>query len=87
VIKEEWDRIMAVNLKSAFFCAQAVVPDMKEGKWGRLIFMSSLAGRMGGYVNGLGYSAAEAGMIGLARGPRYAWPLGYYLKRHRAGND
>jgi 3-oxoacyl-[acyl-carrier protein] reductase len=68
VTEEEWDRIMAVNLKSAFFCAQAVVPDMKEGKWGRLIFMSSLAGRMGGYVNGLGYSAAKAGMIGLARG-------------------
>lgn len=68
ITEEEWDKIMAVNLKSMFFSSQAVLPYMKKKKWGRIINMSSLAGRMGGYKNGLAYSASKAGIIGLSQG-------------------
>lgn len=65
ITEEEWDRIMAVNLKSVFFATQQVIPYMKAKKAGRIINLSSLAGRMGGYANGVAYSASKAGIIGL----------------------
>jgi len=65
ITEEEWDRMMAVNLKSVFFASQMVLPAMKSRKWGRIINMSSSAGRMGGYANGVGYAASKAGIIGL----------------------
>jgi 3-oxoacyl-[acyl-carrier protein] reductase len=67
ITEEEWDRIMAVNLKSVFFSIQQALPFMKEKKGGRIISISSLAGRMGGYANGVAYSASKAGIIGLTR--------------------
>ena len=68
ITEQEWDKIMAVDLKSVFFASQKALPLMKKNGWGRIINMSSLAGRMGGYANGLVYSAAKAGIIGLTRG-------------------
>jgi len=68
ITEEEWDSMMDINLKSCFFASQKVLPSMKRKGWGRIINMSSLAGRMGGYANGLGYSATKAGIIGLSRG-------------------
>lgn len=41
---------------------------MKNKKYGKIVNLSSLAGRMGGYANGLVYSATKAGIIGLTRG-------------------
>ncbi len=67
ITEEEWDRMMAVNLKSVFFSIQQALPFMKEKKGGRIISISSLAGRMGGYTNGVAYSASKAGIIGLTR--------------------
>ena len=68
ITEEEWDRMMAINLKGVFFFAQKSIPYMKKKKWGRIINMSSLAGRMGGYANGLAYSASKAAIIGLSQG-------------------
>lgn len=68
VTEEEWDNIVAINLKSVFFATQAVLPYMKEKKYGKILNLSSLAGRNGGIANGLGYSATKAGIIGLTRG-------------------
>jgi NAD(P)-dependent dehydrogenase (short-subunit alcohol dehydrogenase family) len=68
ITEQEWDTIMAVNLKGVFFAMQQVLPYMKAKKAGRIISMSSLAGRMGGYANGVGYSASKAGIIGLTMG-------------------
>jgi 3-oxoacyl-[acyl-carrier protein] reductase len=65
VTEVEWDRIMAVNLKGVFFASQQVIPYMKKKGWGRIINLSSLAGRMGGYGNGCIYAASKAGIIGL----------------------
>ena len=56
---------MNINLKSAFLVTQAVLPGMRRRKWGRIVFISSLAAQRGGLV-GPHYSAAKAGMHGLA---------------------
>lgn len=68
ITEEEWDRILEVNLKGSFFVTQAALPYMKQNRWGRIIFISSSAGRMGGIANGLAYSASKAGMLGLSKG-------------------
>lgn len=65
ITEQEWDKMMNVNLKSTFFAMQQVLPFMKKQKQGRIINMASLAGRMGGYANGVAYSASKAGIIGL----------------------
>lgn len=56
---------LAVNLASAFFCAQAVLPDMRRRGFGRLVFISSVAAQRGGIV-GPHYAASKAGLHGLA---------------------
>ena len=63
----DFDATIAVNLKSAFLCTQAVVPHMRAQKWGRIINISSGAARGAGGV-GLHYNASKAGMEGLTRG-------------------
>ena len=68
ITEAEWDRILAVNLKGAFFLSQQVLPHMHARRWGRIINIASIAGRMGGYGSGLAYSASKAGIIGLTRG-------------------
>ncbi|MBO0683331.1 MAG: SDR family oxidoreductase [Candidatus Dormibacteraeota bacterium] len=61
-----WDRDIAVNLTGSFNCTKEVWPYLVEGRWGRLIFMSSVAGTLGGFGQA-SYSATKAGVIGLAR--------------------
>ena len=68
ITEQEWDKIVAVNLKSVFFATQAALPYMKKKGYGKILNLSSLAGRNGGIANGLGYSATKAGIIGLTRG-------------------
>jgi len=68
ITEEEWDCMMAINLKSVFFATQKVLPYMIEQNYGKVVNLSSLAGRSGGIANGLGYSATKAGIIGLTRG-------------------
>src|SRR5581483_2611879 len=63
----DFDRTLAVNLKSAFLCTQAVLPGMRARNWGRIVNISSGAARGAGAV-GLHYNASKAGMEGLTRG-------------------
>lgn len=61
-----WDRVMAVNLKGAFNCCQAVMRPMMKQRWGRIINMSSViaeAGNAGDVV----YGTAKAGILGLTK--------------------
>ena len=67
VREEDFDRGIAVNLKSAFLCTQAVLPGMRARRWGRIVNISSGAARGAGAV-GLHYNASKAGMEGLTRG-------------------
>ena len=59
-----WDATIAVNLKSAFLVTQAVLPDMRRQRWGRIITISSTAAQTGGIV-GPHYAASKAGLHGL----------------------
>ncbi|QGP92780.1 3-oxoacyl-[acyl-carrier-protein] reductase FabG [Neomoorella glycerini] len=67
ITEEEWDQVLAVNLKSCFFCSQAVAEIMKGQQYGRIINISSFAGRAGGIAPGCHYSASKAGIIGLTK--------------------
>jgi 3-oxoacyl-[acyl-carrier protein] reductase len=62
-----WRQVIDVNLSSTFYCSRAVLPHMHTG-WGRIVNMSSLAGRNGGGPGTAAYAAAKAGIIGLTRG-------------------
>jgi 3-oxoacyl-[acyl-carrier protein] reductase len=61
----DFDDALAVNLRSAFLVTQAFLPSMRLRKWGRLVFLSSVAAQVGGVV-GPHYAASKAGLAGLA---------------------
>jgi 3-oxoacyl-[acyl-carrier protein] reductase len=63
---ELWERDLRVNLTGSFNCAQAVWPHMKEGGWGRIVNMASVAGTLGGFGQA-SYSTTKAGVLGLTR--------------------
>jgi 3-oxoacyl-[acyl-carrier protein] reductase len=65
--EEDFDRTLAVNLKSSFLCTQAVLPGMRVRRWGRIINISSIAARGAGGVS-VAYNASKAGLEGLTRG-------------------
>ena len=65
--EEEWDRMMAVNLKGPFLCSQAVMETMKAQRSGRIINLGSLAGQVGGIVASAPYSASKAGVMCLTK--------------------
>jgi 3-oxoacyl-[acyl-carrier protein] reductase len=68
ITEEDFDRTIAVNLKSAFFCTQAVLEGMRSRRWGRVVNISSIGARTGSGTISIAYAAAKAGMEGLTRG-------------------
>jgi 3-oxoacyl-[acyl-carrier protein] reductase len=66
--EDEWDRVMAINLKGAFLCCQASLPYLRRsGRRGRIINIASVAGQMGGVLVGAHYAASKAGLIALTK--------------------
>lgn len=65
--EDEWDSIVGVNLKGTFLCSQAVLNGMKSRGWGRIVNMSSTAGKNISTVGGAHYTAAKAGVLGFTR--------------------
>lgn len=65
---EHWDKIMGINLKGCFLVSQQAIPFLEKSRAPRIINISSNAGRMGGYENGLAYTASKGGMIALTYG-------------------
>jgi 3-oxoacyl-[acyl-carrier protein] reductase len=63
----DFDATISVNLKSVFLCTKAVLPHMREQRWGRIVNISSGAARGAGGV-GPHYNASKAGVEGLTRG-------------------
>ncbi len=65
--EDEWDKTLAVNLKGVFVCSKAVMDVMRRQKYGRIVNIASLAGKIGGVFIGADYSASKAGVISLTK--------------------
>jgi 3-oxoacyl-[acyl-carrier protein] reductase len=63
---ELWERDLRVNLSGAYNCTKAVWPYMREQNWGRVIFMASVAGTLGGFGQA-SYAATKSAVIGLGK--------------------
>ena len=70
---EDWDLVIDVNLKGAFLCSQAVIPEMAKQGRGVIVNMSALAGHWRASLAGVQYTAAKAGIEGLTRQLAYDW--------------
>lgn len=66
--EQRWDEVFALNVKSAFFCTQAVVPAMVEKGAGVIVNVTSIAGRNGGAPGSIHYSAAKGAMTTMTKG-------------------
>jgi 3-oxoacyl-[acyl-carrier protein] reductase len=65
--QDEWDDVLAVNLRGVFFGCQLAGDHMRQRGRGRIINLSSLAGQQGGTVAGAHYAASKAGIIVLTK--------------------
>ena len=71
--EKDWDLVMNVNLKGAFFCCQQVIPKMAQQKQGVIVNISALAAHWRASLAGVQYTAAKAGVEGLTRQLAYDW--------------
>ena len=77
--EKDWDKMIDINLKGQFLCAQRAAKEMAKNKWGRIINISSVAsGQVGvGILGGAHYTASKGGVIGLSETLAVEWaPLG-----------
>jgi 3-oxoacyl-[acyl-carrier protein] reductase len=63
---EDWQRMLDIHMKGTFFCTQAVVREMIEAGWGRIINTASVAGMEGGPMNS-SYATAKAAIVGFTK--------------------
>ena len=65
---DDFDRLLSINLRGGFLCLRAVVAGMMARRWGRVIWISSVAGKQGGGIIGTAhYAASKSGVIGLCQ--------------------
>ena len=67
VTDDDWHAVVAANLTSTFLCTRAVAPGMKQRRWGRIVNISSGAGRSVSLTGIQAYASAKAGQIGFTR--------------------
>jgi 3-oxoacyl-[acyl-carrier protein] reductase len=61
----EWDNVLAINLKGAYLCSREALRIMKPQKYGKIINVSSIAGRIGGIATGINYSTSKGALISM----------------------
>jgi len=62
-----WNRILKVNLTSAYLCTRAVLPHMRARKYGRIVYIASVGAFLGSLVAHVAYGVSKAGMIALMK--------------------
>ena len=65
---EHWDDILSINLKGTFLACQQAIPYLELSRAARIVNIASNAGRMGGFENGMAYTASKGGVIALTYG-------------------
>lgn len=75
LMEEDWDKMLDINLKGQFLCAQRAAKEMAKNKWGRIINISSVAsGQVGiGIAGGAHYTASKGGVIGMSETLAAEW--------------
>jgi len=75
ITEEEWDRMLNIDLKGMFLCAQRAAREMSKNKWGRIVNISSVAsgGAGVGFAGAAHYTAAKGGVIGLTETLALEW--------------
>jgi 3-oxoacyl-[acyl-carrier protein] reductase len=73
ITPDEWDLVMAVNVKGVFLCSQAVHDSMVARGGGRIVHMASLAGRATSTLGGAHYTTSKAAVLGLMRHMAREW--------------
>ena len=77
ITPEKWHRMIEIHLTGTFNCCQAAFPHMKSQSYGKILNVSSAAGKRGDFIGNAHYTAAKAGIIGLTKSLAfYAAPLG-----------
>ncbi len=79
ITEEDWDKMIDIDLKGEFLCAQRAAKEMAKNKWGRIINIASIAsGGVGvGISGGCHYTAAKGGIVGMTETMAVEWaPLG-----------
>ncbi|HZB98025.1 MAG TPA: SDR family oxidoreductase [Candidatus Sulfotelmatobacter sp.] len=64
--EELWERDVRVNLTGAYNVTKAAIPYMRQNNWGRIVFMASVTGMLGGFGQS-SYASSNAGVIGLGK--------------------
>lgn len=67
LLESDWDRLLRVNLKSTYLCTRAVLNYMLKNRKGKIVNISSIAGRGGGAFGSSHYATSKAGIIGFTR--------------------
>lgn len=67
ITRERWDRMLSVHLTGAYNWSHAVMPAMRERRFGRIVNVASVAGKRGDFIGNAHYTAAKAGLIGLTK--------------------
>ena len=67
ISEEEWDFVLDINLKGVFIVSRLVVPLMKKNRYGKIVNLSSSAGKSVSTLGGAHYTASKAGVLGLTR--------------------
>ncbi len=67
VTEEDWDQVIDVNLKGTFNCSKAIVEIMKQQRYGKIVNVSSIAGKMGDITSAPGYGPSKAGVDALTK--------------------
>ena len=62
---QEWRRVMATNVDGAFYWSRAVLPGMKQRRWGRIVNIASLGAKTGSLADGAAYAASKGALTAL----------------------
>lgn len=65
--EEEWDHVIKVNLTGIFYMCKYCLPNMISNRYGKVVNMSSVAGKMGGFAAGIHYASSKAGILGFTK--------------------